>query len=266
MQIQVARNAAQLGTFSIEEIHDGLQSGKFAFTDLAWTEGMENWVPLKVWPQFQALAVVQTADAAQVPEVQLVMPAWERRAGVGNFFRTFYDVIMHPLHTFDHLTAARVWRSTCFAAISLGLSSLLIALLAAFIGLARFFTKRAEMGGLEFNNFSRLAEVLVAFLAITLFLSVSFFIVTGLAHLLLLPWRPARNYATTHSIFSYVVATWFVCLLWIPVVNFLGFMGSPILLMIACARAHRLAWWKVLLSVGILFWVCLTLIILLFGM
>ena len=252
MQIQVARNAAQLGTFSIEEIHDGLQSGKFAFTDLAWTEGMENWVPLKVWPQFQALAVVQTADAAQVPEVQLVMPAWERGAGVGNFFRTFYDVIMHPLHTFDHLTATRLWRSATFGVISIGFITTLVGLLAFAIGLIQFLAKRTTPGQPAYENMMKLMEVPLTFAFIVFVLIIYQFMFAGLAHLLLLPWKPARNYTTTYSVISYIAAAWLVCLMWIPVVNFLGFFGAGILLIVACARAHRVAWWKSLISFMVL--------------
>ena len=54
MQIHVARNSAQLGIFSSEEITSGLSSGRFLASDLAWRDGMPAWTPLGDWSEFRA--------------------------------------------------------------------------------------------------------------------------------------------------------------------------------------------------------------------
>ncbi|NDB06779.1 MAG: DUF4339 domain-containing protein [Acidimicrobiia bacterium] len=55
MQIHVARNSAQLGIFTPEEIIAGLQSGRFHAADLAWREGMAAWTPLGDWSEFRGV-------------------------------------------------------------------------------------------------------------------------------------------------------------------------------------------------------------------
>src|ERR1700675_2132301 len=44
--IHVARDGANIGTFSTEEVREGLRTGKFLPTDMAWQEGMPDWRPL----------------------------------------------------------------------------------------------------------------------------------------------------------------------------------------------------------------------------
>jgi hypothetical protein len=44
--IHVARAGANLGSFSLEEIQEGLRTGRFLPTDLAWQTGMTDWRPL----------------------------------------------------------------------------------------------------------------------------------------------------------------------------------------------------------------------------
>ena len=45
-QIHIARGETRLGIFAEEEVQEGLRSGRFAATDLAWREGMPSWLPL----------------------------------------------------------------------------------------------------------------------------------------------------------------------------------------------------------------------------
>src|SRR5437588_10829078 len=42
----INRNGTNLGTFSEDEVRDGLRSGKFFATDLGWREGMATWQAL----------------------------------------------------------------------------------------------------------------------------------------------------------------------------------------------------------------------------
>jgi Domain of unknown function (DUF4190)/GYF domain 2 len=46
MQINIGRSGQQLGTFSEEEVREGLKNGKFLPTDLGWHEGLADWQPL----------------------------------------------------------------------------------------------------------------------------------------------------------------------------------------------------------------------------
>ena len=44
--IHVARDGTNIGTFSVEEIREGLGTGRFRPTDMAWEAGMSDWRPL----------------------------------------------------------------------------------------------------------------------------------------------------------------------------------------------------------------------------
>lgn len=46
MSYILARHSLQLGTFGEEEIREGVTSGRFLTSDLAWREGMPSWEPL----------------------------------------------------------------------------------------------------------------------------------------------------------------------------------------------------------------------------
>ena len=60
----INRSGTNLGTFSEDEVRDGLRSGKFAGTDLGWREGMATWEPLA---QISEFAQETGPDAASPP-------------------------------------------------------------------------------------------------------------------------------------------------------------------------------------------------------
>src|SRR5256885_16087013 len=48
----INRSGTSLGTFSDDEVREGLRSGKFTGTDLGWREGMATWQPLAQISEF----------------------------------------------------------------------------------------------------------------------------------------------------------------------------------------------------------------------
>src|SRR5437763_7339215 len=64
--IHVARAGANLGSFSLDEIQEGLRTGRFLPTDLAWQTGMTDWRPLSE----VAAAAPAAAAAAPAPGPQ----------------------------------------------------------------------------------------------------------------------------------------------------------------------------------------------------
>lgn len=47
MSYQIARDGELLGTFTEEELVEAVEQGTLRITDLAWTEGMEEWEPVE---------------------------------------------------------------------------------------------------------------------------------------------------------------------------------------------------------------------------
>ena len=74
MQIHVARDGQRLGPFSIEEVRARLSAGEFSSTDLAWSEGRADWVPLAAFPGIAAPTVppLPQAGLAGPPPLQKI--------------------------------------------------------------------------------------------------------------------------------------------------------------------------------------------------
>jgi hypothetical protein len=114
--IHIARNHQPFGTFSEEDLREGIVSGRFVSSDLAWREGMAEWKPLgEMAPQWgmetpapalaPALTPAATGDTEPPPAapVEGTEPAWEERERIGFFpaiAQTVSAVLMRPSPTF----------------------------------------------------------------------------------------------------------------------------------------------------------------------
>src|ERR1700730_7221921 len=115
--IHITRGTTSLGTFSEEEVHEGLRTGRFNSTDLGWREGMSTWEPLSRWPEFTAAAFSPSSPEprstitppASIPPPSAATPAarsglpWENRAGrplFSAFFETLQMILSRPAVAF----------------------------------------------------------------------------------------------------------------------------------------------------------------------
>ena len=99
--IHVNRGATSLGTFSEEEVREGLRTGRFAPTDLGWREGMANWQPLSQFPDLGGAAPVapppqiSAASTAATGARHTGLP-WDERQARG-FFNAFVETLVMVL-------------------------------------------------------------------------------------------------------------------------------------------------------------------------
>ena len=103
--IHITRGTTSLGTFSEEEVREGLRSGRFALTDLAWREGMATWEALSKWPEFGGAASPPPAASTIAPATAVPMAGpsaprsglpWERRQELG-LVKAFTDTLLMVL-------------------------------------------------------------------------------------------------------------------------------------------------------------------------
>jgi len=108
IRIHIARNHQSIGKFTPDEVAEGLQTGEFLPTDLAWREPMESWKPLSEFDDLPEVEVPALTPPA-LPEFPLevatgpVEPAWERRQELGAFsalMQTVQQVFSAPVATF----------------------------------------------------------------------------------------------------------------------------------------------------------------------
>ena len=68
MQIYINRDGQQFGPFTLEQVNDALAAGQLLATDLAFYEGLQQWVPLS---QVQGV-ILPIAPAQEAIPAQLV--------------------------------------------------------------------------------------------------------------------------------------------------------------------------------------------------
>ena len=99
--IHVNRGATSLGTFSEEEVREGLRTGRFASTDLGWREEMEGWKPLSQFSEFGAAAPappppqIGATPTAETSAARSGFP-WDQRREKG-FFNAFVETLLMVL-------------------------------------------------------------------------------------------------------------------------------------------------------------------------
>ena len=265
MQIHVARNSAQLGIFAPEEIIAGLQSGRFLASDLAWREGLPAWTPLGDWAEFRGVGVPppSPSSASSIPgsrdEIALELPSWERGSSFANYVATIKEIAFDPVRTFANLRDGGFSRPIAFSYWSLLpawiLGSLLYGGIIFFmlsVGQATSLPKDPAMQWLSGLGAFTAAAIVSGFLAVIFVLTPLFqFLGSAITHLLLLPWKPAGSYAQTYRANAYASAA-FMPFVFIPCLNYVVAPWQLVAAVIAHAQVHRIAWWKVAISLVVI--------------
>jgi hypothetical protein len=99
--IHVNRGATSLGVFSEEEVREGLRTGRFASTDIAWREGMATWQPLSQFPELGVAATeAPPPQTGVVPVSTTATPRtglpWDERQTKG-FFNAYIETLVMVL-------------------------------------------------------------------------------------------------------------------------------------------------------------------------
>jgi hypothetical protein len=99
--IHVNRGATSLGTFSEEEVREGLRTGRFVPTDIGWREGMTSWQPLSQFPELGAAAPaappaqISSGVTSEAAAPRSGLP-WDHRQERG-FFNAFVETLVMVL-------------------------------------------------------------------------------------------------------------------------------------------------------------------------
>ena len=264
MQIHVARHQQQLGVFAAEEILAGLSSGRFLASDLAWREGMAAWTPLGDWAEFRGVGVPPPSPGQAKDAAAPATPSWEHGASVGNFIATIKEVALDPVRTFANLRDGGFARPISFTYWSLLPAWLCGSLLygAVFGFMATVGTSDLPTPKDPFVEWVADLGPLAAALAITAFLGVILlfvplfnFVGAALTHLLLLPWGPSGGYAQTYRANAYAFGA-FMPFAFVPCLNYVAMPWQLVAAIIAYSQVHRIAWWKVAVSLVVIPCVC----------
>lgn len=269
MKIFVARKNQHLGQFAPEEVSDGLRTGRFLPTDLAWREGMPNWVPLS---RFEGLPQPPAPEEeASPPPLGSPTPepenspaigaspassslAWERRAEYGLLRAaglTIKQVLFAPKTAFRALAPeGGIWAALVYGLIT-GWLALCVAVLYQVILIA-INPSLAGLEGQEVENSPRTLISALLFIAIILgpfFVILGHFLNALLTHFFLWCFRgTSKSLGTTFRVICYTQGT---TSLWNCAPLLGSFLALGWYLYSTCqglAAAHQTNLWRVILA------------------
>ncbi|MEO8205443.1 MAG: YIP1 family protein [Chthoniobacterales bacterium] len=255
-KIFLNRNRQSLGQFTPEAVAEGLKTGKFNLTDLAWREGMETWEPLSSFndlPEFIPEPEIDFEIPPALPvDTELLMPAWERRAEIGIFSaiaETIKQVMVSPTQTFSRMKPDGGFWTPLYFLLLIGIPAFTFASICTgmvqitfsrMLSDPMFATNRKLlMAGhsLKENLMLLVFQILLSPILFTL----SAFIGSVILHsLLLILGGTKASYETTFRVFCYTVGSLCI-LLFIPVcgANIL-FVWMLIALCLGLRAAHNI--------------------------
>ena len=243
----INRSGTSLGTFSEDEVREGLRSGKFAGTDLGWREGMATWQPLaqiseftketgpggapSPQPQFTGASAI-TPTATIAPRSGLPWDDRQQRGILRAFFDTLVMVLTKPTEAF---TAMK--REGGFG------EPLIYAIIGGSVGgviyfLYNFLLGSAHMLGSHENPMMQMMgggiRPLFFIILVPLFVTIATFIGSGIFHLCLMIVGGAKQpFETTFRV---------VC--------FAGGSANPLLVIPICGGLIGGIWKIVLYCIG----------------
>ena len=239
--IHITRGTTSLGTFSEEEVREGLRTGRFASNDLGWKEGMATWEPLSKFSEFAGAAPPPAPTSTITPTVSGPTAAprsglpWERRRELGlvkAFTDTLLMVLTKPVEAFTVMrTEGGLGGPLAYAAIGGGIGVIVWFVLAVlFQSLGLFANREAAM--------SSMFGMTVSFMLFAwrlIFVLIAPFVFGGLTHLSLMLLGKAKN--SFEATFR--------------VVAFSQGSTMPLQLVPCCGGFAALIWWLVANCIGV---------------
>jgi hypothetical protein len=268
--IHVARDGANIGTFSTEEVREGLRTGKFLPTDMAWQEGMPDWRPLsQVVPDKPAAATpVSGATETNALPVSLSGPStaagaggglpWEHRQELG-FFKAYFDtvimVLTKPGEAFALMkTEGDMMGPMLFALIG-GCAGIIVSVLLqlALHSIGFMANRQSAMFGLGVVGIWSLLYIVLAPVLVV----VGIFLVSGVLHLCLMMVGGAKkSFETTFRVVCFSSGSTYL----LSMIPFCGGMiagvWNVVVEIIGLARAHETDTGKAVMAVLLPIIVC----------
>lgn len=266
--IHITRGTTSLGTFSEEEVREGLRTGRFTSTDLGWREGMATWEPLSKWSEFATgtptppaatstptpLAVVAGAGA---PAPRSGLP-WENRQGrsiVSAFIETLQMVLSRPGVAF---TAMRreggIFEPLIYAVIG-GSFGFIVYFLFMFLlqSIGFMADSRSAMAGVMGMGIG----FVFVLIFMPLFLAIGLFIGSGILHLCLMMVGGAKQpFETTFRVVCYSIGSTYPLLVVPFCGNLVAGIWAIVLYCIGLSRAHETDTGRAVLAVFLPLIVC----------
>lgn len=269
--IHVARDGTNLGSFPKEEILEGLRTGRFLPTDMAWEAGMTDWRPLaqvvaekpaEATPSSGAAGTTALAADPATSGFGATAPGgglpWENREQLG-FFKAYFDtvamVLTKPGEAFALMkTEGDMMGPMLFAVIGGSIGMIVSVVLQMVLNSVGFMASRqSDMLGIGFVGVWMVAYIIF----IPVMVVVGMFILSGILHLcLMIVGGAKKSFETTFRVVCFSAGSTYL-LAMIPFCgNFIAMVWNIVLEIIGLARAHETDTGKAALAVLLPIIVC----------
>ncbi len=264
--IHIARGETKLGIFAEEEVQEGLRTGRFASTDLAWREGMAGWLPL-AQIDFGAPGVIPPPGPVPPPDApagaQDIVAApptglpWDRRQELGifpAFLETLKLVLLNPTTAFSAMKIEGGLTEPLFYAVIGGSVGFIVYFLfSLFMSSFGFMGNRNALTGVLGVGVG--AVVFVIFMPVLIALGV--FIGSAILHLCLtLVGGARRSFEATFRVVCFSVGSAYPLLI-LPICG--GLISGIWCIVVECiglTRAHQTTTGRALLAILLPIIVC----------
>jgi len=268
--IHVARDGANIGTFSTEEVREGLRTGKFLPTDMAWQEGMPDWRPLSQVVPEKPAAATPVSGAAETNALP-VSPAgpgagggsgsglpWEHREQLG-FLKAYFDtvsmVLLKPGEAFALMkTEGDMMGPLLFALIG-GCAGIIVSVLVqlALHSIGFMADRQSAMFGMGVVGLWSIGYIVLSPVIVIVFA----FIISGILHLcLMIVGGAKKSFETTFRVVCFSSGSTYL----LSMIPFCGGMiagvWNIVVEIIGLARAHETDTGKAVMAVLLPIIVC----------
>jgi hypothetical protein len=262
--IHVARDGTNIGTFSTEEVREGLRTGRFLPTDMAWEAGMPDWRPLSQVMAGKPAAAMPASGTAQTDALS-VSPAssssgaaapggglpWEHREQLGilkAYFDTVSMVLTQPAVAFATMKTEGDMTGPMLFALIGGSAGLIVSFLLqiALHSVGFMGDRQTAMFGLGIVGFWALGYILF----VPVLVLVGMFVGSGILHLCLMIVGGANKpFETTFRVVCFSSGSTYL-LSMIPFCGgFVAGVWNIVLECIGIARAHETDTGKAVMAV-----------------
>ena len=262
--IHITRGTTSLGTFSEEEVREGLRTGRFVANDLGWKEGMATWEPLSKFSEFAGAAPPPAATSTIAPAVPGSTAAprsglpWERRRELGlvkAFTDTLLMVLTKPAEAFTVMKREGGLVEPLIYAVIGGSFGVLVYCLFVFLlqSIGFMADSRSAMAGIVGMGIG----FVIAIILMPLFIAIWMFIGAGILHLCLMIVGGAKqSFETTFRVVCFSIGSAYPLLVVPFCGNLVAGIWAIVLYCIGLARAHETDTGRAVLAVFLPLIVC----------
>jgi hypothetical protein len=246
--IHITRGTTSLGTFSEEEVSEGLRTGRFVPNDLGWKEGMATWEPLSKFSEFADAAPPPAAPgsaiAPAVPGPAAALRSglpWERRQELGlvkAFTDTLLMVLTKPVEAFTVMKReGGLGEPLIYAVIGGSFGAIIYFLFVLLLQSIGFMANsRNGMAGMVGMGIGFIFMIIL----MPVFVAIGMFIGAGILHVCLMIVGGAKqSFETTFRVVCFSIGSAYPLLIVPFCGNFVAGIWAIVLYCIGLARAHE---------------------------